>query len=179
MKRKDYNDNLLSQTAYWEMKLGIKHSTEKARYKKLCGHNLSKDERKDWDGVYYITFSNWKEYMEGKLSVLNQAELLEYSKYINLRLEKVNVFEVLVSNYFFPFLIAIVSPLIAEIFIKYLVNAENDLLGIVIEFIVCMVSFYLLMKYVIKNVMGEIEDNKVSHLFYKDMYELVTSKLQQ
>ncbi len=74
MKRIEDNDILLSPTTYWDKKLGIKHINEEVRYKKLCGYDLSRGDKKYLDGAYYITFSDWKEYMEEKVSVLNQEE---------------------------------------------------------------------------------------------------------
>lgn len=183
MKRKEDNDNLLSQTTYWNMKLGIKHITEKTRYKKLCGFKLTKIDKEYLDGAYYITFSDWKECMEEKLSVLNQEELLEYSKYLNSNLERGDVIEGLLSKFIFPFMMAIISPLISEIFIKYLLNKENDFGNgygtFIIKLIICMIIFYFMLKYVMKYVLTDIEDDKVSKLFYRDMYEIVTSKLQK
>lgn len=183
MKRKEDNDNLLSQTNYWNMKLGIKHITEKTRYKKLCGYKLTKSDKEYLDGAYYITFSDWKEYMEEKLSVLNQEELFEYSKYIKLNLEKADVFEGLLSKYIFPLMIATISPLISEIFIEYVLNKENDFGNgygaFIVKLIVCMIGFYFMLKYVMNYVLVDVEDGKVSYLFYKDIYELIISKLQQ
>lgn len=178
MKHKQKNnDGLLSPTEYWEMKLGIKHITEKARYKKLCNYRLSKDDKAYLDGAYYITFSDWDTYINDKLSVLDTKELFEYSKYINGRLEKENIFSGLFTNFMVPLIISVITPIVLEMLTEYLTESYNhpllDFLTIIIRCIICAVTFITLTKIVVENA----QDNKASHLFYKDMHKIITSKL--
>lgn len=180
MKHKqNNNDGLLSPTEYWEMKLGIKHITEKARYKKLCGYRLSKDDKTYLDGAYYITFSDWYTYIDDKLSVLDTKELFEYSKYINGRLEKENIFSGLFSNFMVPLMISVIAPIVLEVLTQYLNESYNhpllDFLSIIIKCIICVITLVKLTKIVVNNA----QDNKAGHLFYKDMYKIVVSKLPQ
>lgn len=179
MKHKQNDDGLLTPTNYWEMKLGIKHNTEKVRYKKLCGYKLSKDEKKLLDGVYYITFSDWKEYIEGKLSVLDEKELYEYSKYINGRLQNENVFSGLFSNFMLPLIIAVLTPIFTEVLALFFDASYDDpildFLSFLIKYGTCIIALILLIKMVVENA----QENKAGNLFYKDIYEIITSKLQQ
>ena len=179
MKHKQKNnDGLLTPTQYWEMKTGIKHITEKARYKKLCGYRLSKNDIAYLDGAYYITFSDWNEYIDSKLSSLDTKELFEYSKYINARLENENVFSGLFSNFMMPLMISVIG-IIAEMLTQYFNETYNnpilDLISILLKYGTCIIALVIL----IKKVVEDVQDNKAGHLFYKDMYELIISKLPQ
>ena len=179
MKRNEDNDNLLSQTTYWNMKLDMKHMTEKMRYKKLCGYKLTKIDKEYLDGAYYITFSDWKEYMERKISVLNKVELLEYSKYLNLNLERQKVFEGLVASFMFPFVIAMLSPILGEVTAEF-VNSKGDtwvynFSSYLVKLIFCIIALFI----VIKRVIDDLKENKANYLFYRDMYEIVMEKLQE
>lgn len=178
MKHKQKNnDGLLSPTEYWEIKLSIKHITEKARYKKLCGYKLSKDDKAHLDGAYYITFSDWSEYIDGKLSALDTKELFEYNKYINGKLENENVFNGLFSNFLVPLMISAITAIIAELLTQYLNESYNnpilDLISILIKYSTCAIALIILVKAVVENA----QDNKAAHLFYKDMHEIIISKL--
>ena len=178
MKHKQKNnDVLLTPAEYWEMKLGIKHITEKARYKKLCGYRLSKDDKAHLDGAYFITFSDWKEYIDDKLSVLNTEELTEYSKYISGKLEDENVLNGLFSNFMLPLIISLITPIGAEVFTQYLNKTYDnpilDFISFLIKYITCIIVLVMLIKMVIDNV----RDNKAGNLFYKDIYEIILSKL--
>ncbi len=125
-KNKSTKDGLLTPTEYWEMKLGIKHSTEKARYKKLCGYKLSKDDKSLLDGAYYITFSDWEKYMDEKLSTLNSKELFDYSKCINGRLENENVFNGIFSGFMLPLIISAITPIVGKILTQYLTEKYDN-----------------------------------------------------
>jgi len=178
MKYKRNDDGLLTPSHYWEMKLGIKHKTEEARYKKLCGYKLSKDDKKLLDGIYYITFSDWKKYIDDKLAVLDEEELFEYSKYINGRLQNENVLSGLFSNFMIPLALSALTPIFTEIFTQYL-NASYgnpilDCLSFLIKYGVCTITLLLLIKIVSENA----QENKACNLFYKDVYEIIISKLQ-
>lgn len=177
MKHKQNDDGLLTPASYWEKKLGIKHSTEKARYKKLCGYKLSKDEKKLLDGAYYITFSDWKEYIDDKVSVLDDRELFEYGKYINGRLQNENLFSGLLSNFMLPMIISILTSIFAEIFALYLSKSYNhpilDFLAILFEYVVFLITLFILIKMIVENA----QENKADILFYKDVYEIIRSKL--
>ena len=179
MKRKEDKDNLLLQATYWNMKLGIKDVTEKARYKKLCGFNLSKYDKRNLDGAYYITFSDWKIYMEEKISVLDKVELLEYSKYLNLNLEREKVFEGLSASFIFPFVIAMLSPVLGEVTAEF-VNCTGDtwvyeFCSYLFKLIFCIIALCI----VIKSVIDDLKENKANYLFYKDMHEIVMEKLHE
>lgn len=164
MKHKRNDDGLLAPTNYWEMKLGIKHNTEKSRYKKLCGYKLSKDDKKLLGGAYFITFSDWKEYIEGKLSVLDEEELFEYSKYINGRLQNENVFSGLFSNFMLPLMISVLTPIFTEMFTQYLDasydNAVLDFLSFLIRYGAGIIALVLLIKTVVENA----QENKAGNL---------------
>lgn len=171
------NDGLLTPTDYWEMKLGIKHKTEKARYKKLCGYKLSKNEKILLDGAYYITFSDWKKYIEDKLSFLNEKELYEYSKYINGNLENENIFTGLLSNFILPLTISVLTPIFAEIFAQYLNELNDDFISFFLSFMIKYVTFILALVMLTKIIIENSQKNKSDKLFYKDMYEIIISKL--
>ena len=179
MKNKRNNDGLLTPTEYWEKKLGIKHNTEKARYKKLCGYRLCKNDKKFLDGAYFITFSDWKKYIEDKLSFLDEKELFEYSKYINGRLQNENIFSGLFSNFMLPLMISVLTPIFTEIFTQYIDssydNAVLDFFSFLIRYGAGIIALFLLMKAVVENA----QENKAGNLFYKDMYEIIITKFEK
>ena len=180
MKHKRNDDGLLMQIDYWEMKLGIKHNTEKARYKKLCGYKLAKKDRLLLDGAYYITFSDWKEYMDAKLSVLDKKELFEYSKYINSQLHKGNIFSGVLSNFMLPVAVSIITSVFTELFMQVADKSFDNYISYIIiysiSYLIKLGMYLCVLLFFIKMVVDNVQENKADNLFYKDMYEIVNSK---
>ena len=179
MKHKQNDNGLLTPTDYWEKKLGIEHRIEKARYKRLCGYKLSRNEKKLLDGAYYITFSDWKEYIDEKISVLDDKELLEYSKYINSQLQRQDVFNGLFSELVIPLMLAMLAPIFTELCTQYLSSSYDSLvfafLSILLKYVFFVIALVVLLKVIVDNA----QDNKANNLFYKDMYDNINLKLKK
>lgn len=177
MKKQKNNDGLIDPTEYWESKLDMNHSTEKVRYKKLCGYKLSKSDKKLLSKPYFTTYTVWRNYMENKLSVLDPDELFEYSKYINMQIEYENVFNGIFSNFMLPFIVSIFAPFIAGTLSQYIIDSDKDsvtiLVSLLVIFIACMFALY----YIIKMIVETVNKNKSDNLFYKDLYDIITLQM--
>lgn len=136
---------------------------------------MMKHKRND-DGL--LTPTNYLELKLGIKHNLDEEELFEYSKYINGRLQNENVLSGLFSNFMLPIIISALTPIFTEIFTQYLnVSYDDpilDFLAFLIRYGACITTLFLLIKIVAENA----QENKACNLFYKDVYEIIISKLQ-
>lgn len=151
--------------AYWDRKLAINHKTEEIRYKKLCGNKLSKKEKKCLGEKYFITYSGWSEYIEEKLSALDDDELLEYGKYINGRL-RLQPEATLFSNFAMPVAMFMMTPILENVFDMCIWGNNPAVVSVLILPLwgscLCVAVFLLMQKMIVKYE----REKKISGSFY-------------
>ena len=174
------NKRRFSLDKYWEDKLDFRYNEEILRYKMLCNDKIPKRTVKKYN-LYprYSTFGEWEKYTRDKISKLSNEELREYQKYINLKRTNENSISGIVNNFFVPFLIAVVGPLIVEglkacIDLKF-DNALQGLISWAMAYFLFLGSVYF---FIWTLSTGE-KKQLTNHLFYNDIYEIVQKEIEK
>lgn len=82
MFRRKKQIKIIPAAEYWNKKLDMDYPTEFARYKYLCGY-LSPKKLNALKAETFITYHDWKAYIEQKLEKLTTKELTEYYYFLN------------------------------------------------------------------------------------------------
>lgn len=150
------NKKKFSLDKYWEKKLNLKYKEEIVRYKMLCNDKISRRDIKKYN-IYpvYRTFGDWEKYIKEKVSKLSNEELREYQKYINLKRTNENSISGMLNNFFVPFLIAVIGPLIADGIKSYLQIEINNIITDIIYWLIAYFGFIYIIYFMTKNISKE------------------------
>lgn len=165
MKKKNSTGiQLLDPTAYWERKLNMNYDTEFIRYKKLCA-KLTKKEVQKLDGLYYITYNDWKDQMVNTINLLDYSELYEYIHFLNSLSRKSDTITKITFQFIFPFAISLLGPFFLQL-INESVKTYN--IAVIITAIVILFCFYRS----IRKLILDSKDDSLRCSFYADIMYL-------
>ena len=175
MRNKRSKNTEFTPRDYWQKKLNINFTDESLRYFKLC-RKLSKSETRKFKGTSFKTFNDWNEYITKIIENLDILELKEFSKYLNYETRTNFSIGKTMSNFFWPFIVAVFVGLIThnitEPLFKYNQNIYQILLSIVnIIFMLFMPTILLI--YILKSY-NNLETKK---LFFEDIKAIVDKRI--
>lgn len=177
MRKKKDESILLPPDRYWSDKLEINFYVEFARYVKLCGKYNQKDFG-TLDGAYFISYGDWKTYMQDKISKLDLSDKEEFCHYLQNKERMNSLTNNLNVTLLIPFFITIYAPFLMNVIFN--IFSENALLKnkyyLVAAFVTIIITFSLFISTLIK-VINTFRHDEYSKFFYQDLRGMVTNEL--
>ena len=181
MRKRKNQIRILLAVEHWSKTLDMDYSTEFTRYKYLCGYR-SRKKLKLPDTEIFITHNDWQKYIEQKLEVLNQNELIEFYYFLNGQVRNSSITRGITLSFLIPFLLSFYMPSIINELLNY---AEQTATFIDFE-AHPEVRLIMLFTYIVALVtiggtliIRDIKDDSLKQHYYEDLKYIVKAKLKK
>ncbi len=160
---------------YWQIKLNMDHVSEFARYKFLCNYSSKKNERLI-NGKKYITYHEWKSYIDEKIAILNSEELSEFYYFLNSKVRSSSISLDIGNNLIITLILSFYIPPILNALLHYIntkfpyISSETLLLINTILIVVIALSLAIYLIHTLR------DDNLKKH-YYEELKNIVEKRL--
>lgn len=170
---------ILPAAEYWNKKLDMDYPTEFARYKYLCGYPAPK-KLKSLKTETFITYHDWKAYIEQKLEKLTTEELTEYYYFLNSKVRAGSMTKSITTNFILPFTLSFYIPHVITELLNYTEKTSTFIdfeaypgyrLAILLIYIVILTIIISL------HILRDLRDDELTRHYYEDLKYIVKTKL--
>lgn len=166
MKKKRMSRKLVACKVYeFDEKL------EKNIYKYLCFNNIIG--RKLIDKQKFVYYNDWKEYVEGKYEKFDKKMLIEFSRFLNLKINNMKF----IYTYHYICITVVLSIVISMFFDFFVdINSFSNIANSLVLIAVCtviIVFVVVIMLIVIINLFQPLLSYYDDDFFYKDYKEII------
>ncbi len=152
---------------------------EKDIYQNLCCIRIKKKviKKLEQKNLKIYTYSEWKQYIYNKYKNYNEAQLLEFSKYLNQRIRNVKPFRE-VWDLFVTVIMTFVFVEGGKALIGKLESFKsND--DIIIKYLIALIFIVITIFWVIRQVIIPKLDNDIEEHLYKDYKEIIDGMINK
>lgn len=171
---------VLPATEYWNKKLNMDFPTEFTRYKYLCGY-LHPRKVKSIKSEVFITYHDWKSYIEQKLEKLNTEELTEFYFFLNSKVRTRTITKGITTNFIFPFAISFYIPHFVNELLSYtektatFIDFEANPAYRIAIFLIYIVILTMIIG---SHILRDLNDEELNQHYYEDLKYIVQNKIE-